>query len=275
MEKKLFFGVLVCISLLLTSCSEKPDPTQAEPKQTIEKSSQSTSICQLTMGWDPWEPYQYLTPENTLAGLDVELLSAFAQQANCEIKFVQKNWMNLLNGVRSGTIDILGGASKTKAREAFALFSENYRHESFVLYIRAEESEKYANKSLQQLLDSNFRLGITQDYIYGDMVSGLQDDLAYVDKLVTVPTTEVNYFNLMQNNIDGFLEDPFVAAYTIKRKGLQQQIAAHAIEVHSGDVAIMFSKKSVPPEIVEAFNSALVSLKQSGEYQKILSKYSR
>ena len=78
---------------------------------------------------------------------------------------------------------------------------------------------------------------------------------------------------MIQNQIDGFLEDPFVAAYTIKRKGLGDEIEAHPIRVHSGNVALMFSKKSVSEETVLAFNRALVKLMENGEYKRILDKY--
>ena len=88
-----------------------------------------------------------------------------------------------------------------------------------------------------------------------------------------MPVTELNYYNLIQGNIDGFLEDPFVAGYTIKRKGLSSKIVASGIEVHSGDVSIMFSKASIKLEMVERFNIALDDIKDSGEYQKILGKY--
>lgn len=273
MNKIRKFSLFGLILFTLVSCNESPQSSKTEAPKAEPKPSLLTADCQLTMGWDPWEPYQYLTPEDEVKGLEIELIKAIAKGAGCSVQFVQKNWMNLLNGIRKGTIDMLGGASRTESREKFALFSDNYRHESFILYVRAGEIEKYVNKTLGELLDGDFKLGVTQDYIYGDLVSDLQDNEAYREKFVSVPTTEVNYYNLLQNNIDGFLEDPFVAAYTIKRKGLVGEIEAHTIEVHSGDVAIMFSKKSVKTETVNAFNESLKNLKESGEYQEILAKY--
>jgi len=274
MGKKQLFSLLGFIMLLLVSCGESPQPEKEEIKKTEPKASILTAECQLNLGWDPWAPYQYLTPEDEVKGLEIDLISAMAKGAGCSIKFVQNDWMKLLNGIRSGQVDMLGGASQTKIREKFALFSNIYRRESFVLYVRDGDSEKFLGKSLKELLDGDFKLGITQDYIYGDKVTELQDDEAYSTKFVSVPISEVNFYNLLQNHIDGFLEDPFVAAYTIKRKGLQGQIEAHAIEIHSGEVAIMFSKRSVKPETVAAFNKALAKLKETGEYQKILAKYS-
>ena len=278
MKRGYSIGLISCLVFVLASCSESPEPKKPEPQQVVEKATpkqqESKPTCQLNMGWDPWEPYQYLTPENEVKGLEIELVSAMAKEAGCDIKFVQKNWMNLLNGIRNGSIDVLGGASKTSARESFAHFSDQYRYESFVLYVRKGEAAKYTGSSLKEILAGDFKLGVTEDYIYGDEVSELQDSPDNANKFVSVPTTEVNYYNLVQNQIDGFLEDPFVAAYTIKRKGLGDQIEAHPISVHSGDVSLMFSKKSVSEETVVAFNDALTKLKESGEYKKILDKYS-
>ncbi|MDQ7049672.1 MAG: transporter substrate-binding domain-containing protein [Enterobacterales bacterium] len=254
-------------------------PHKKETDKTPPAVAKDTAIpekhqCNLTLGWDPWEPYQYLTPDDTVQGLEIDLITAMANQVGCQIDFVQHDWMHLLQGIKNGSIDMLGGASETENRKSFAYFSAPYRQESFVLYVRTKQLDKYNDHTLIQLLDNQFRVGVTEDYIYGDQVSDIQDQEKYKNLIVTVPITEVNYYNLIQNNIDGFLEDPFVAGYTIKRKGLSRQIQATNIEVNSGTVSIMFSKASIQPEKVEAFNKALEAIKASGDYQKILDKYS-
>jgi polar amino acid transport system substrate-binding protein len=265
-------GFMTCCIFLLFSCSDNTPP---EKKQQETKTSKKlASKCKLDMGWDPWEPYQYLTPDDEVRGLEIDLINAIASEAGCKINYVQKSWMKLLHGIRSGSLDMLAGASKTESREQFAYFSDDYREESFILYVRAGEANKYKSQSLKELLDAGFKLGVTEDYIYGKKTNLLQDNPAYKNRFVYVPLTEVNYFNLLQNKIDGFLEDPFVAAFTIKRKGLQGQIEAHPLEIHSGSVAMMFSKKTVDEKTVTAFNEALARLKENGEYQKILAKYS-
>ncbi|MCF6193247.1 MAG: transporter substrate-binding domain-containing protein [Kangiellaceae bacterium] len=300
---KLIRSLLFLVFLVVFSCSQQePNPSdsnlsesnqsesateiseevsiKSDPKEISQEGSRSVTqleeeaACELILGWDPWEPYQYLTPDDQVKGLEIELIQSMARQVGCSVKFEQGEWMALLESLELGKIDMLGGASKTDARKTFAHFSIPYRHESFVLYLLAENMEIYAEKSIYELMDEKFRLGITDDYIYGDAISLIQDKKSYQSQIVTVPITEVNYYNLMQGNIDGFLEDPFVAGYTIKRKGLSAKISASGIKVHSGDVSIMFSKASVTPERVEQFNMALESIKNSGEYKKILDKYS-
>ncbi len=269
--------VFVALVLFLTSCGDKPAEQKSEPTQKVIQTKPvdpAKLTCALTVGWDPWEPYQYLTPDNQVRGLEIDLISSIAKEASCTITFIQNDWMRLLKGIRNGSIDMLGGASKTASREEFAYFSTPYRHESFVLYIRAEQKNEFAGKTLKQLLENKFKLGVTEDYIYGDEVSGFQDNPIIASQIIGVPITEMNYFNLIQHQVDGFLEDPFVAAYTIKRKGLAEQIIATTVGYDSGNVSFMFSKKSVSTEIVDAFNQGLKTIKASGEYDKILKKYS-
>lgn len=276
--KKITQTLILTLSILfIISCGEQT--SQKEVEKTPPAVATNTAIpeqpqCNLTLGWDPWEPYQYLTPDDKVQGLEIDLITAMADEVGCKIDFVQHDWMHLLQGIKEGSIDMLGGASQTENRKSFAYFSAPYRQESFVLYVRTNELDKFNGHTLTQLLDNQFRVGVTEDYIYGDQVSDIQDEDKYQKQIVTVPITEVNYYNLIQNNIDGFLEDPFVAGYTIKRKGLSRQIQATNIEVNSGSVSVMFSKKSVKPEMVEQFNQALESIKASGQYQKILDKYS-
>ncbi len=273
MKKQLLFSLVAGSLLFLAACGENPDPQKT--KSVTPQAVAGATGCKLKMGWDPWEPYQYITPEGEVRGLEIDLLSALANKAGCSLTYVQDNWVNLLAGIRDGSIDMLGGATETAVRKKFAYFSDSYRYESFLLYVRAGETEKYAGKSLQELLNNGFKLGVTEDYLYGDMVNALHDNADFSAQFVTVPITEVNYYNLTQDNIDGFLEDPFVAAFTIRREGLKDQIEALPLEIHSTDVSIMFSKKSVTKETVQAFNQALVKLKKSGEYDRILAKYRR
>jgi len=278
MKKQWLFNLVACLFLFVMACGENPDsePVKAPVSEAIEAVPEPAVVkaeCDLIMGWDPWAPYQYLTPEDEVKGLDVDLVTAVANEAGCDITFEQDNWMNLLTGIRNGNIDLLAGATRTESREKFALFSDSYRHESFSLYIRPDESEKYADKNLKGLLEAGFRLGVTQDYLYCPQINVLQDDERFSSQFVSVPITEVNYYNLTQGHVDGFLEDPFVAAFTIKGKGLQGQIEALALEISSGDVSIIFSRESVKEETVQAFNKALAKLKETGEYEKILAKY--
>jgi polar amino acid transport system substrate-binding protein len=270
MIMQLKLGLVLMTVLLVAACNE-PTPTK-QPEKSSQEQAQTSTHCKLTMGWDPWEPYMYLTPGNKVSGLDIEIIQALADEADCELTFEQDDWMTLLSKVEAGTVDLVAGASITEKRKSYALFSIPYRTESFVLYVRAGEADRFAG-SLKEILASGKKVGVTTDYIYGDEVSDLQDSEQYSKQFVNSAVGEANYYNLLQHTVDVIIEDPFVGAYNLKRKGISDQIEQLPITIHSGDVHIMFSIKSVDHSIVERFNQAINTIKSNGIYQKILKRY--
>ncbi len=277
--------VLMALALLLAAC-QSPEPPAAEsagteqtPAETPPKTEQTAradttqASCELTVGWDPWEPYHYQPVGDRVQGLDVDLIGAMAERAGCDLEWEQGSWASMLQLVRSGDLDLLPGATRTPEREAFAHFSEPYRRESFRIHVRADEAEKWSGKSLTELLENDFRLGLTHGYIYGEDVEQVLDDPRWEDQLVEVPVGELNFLNLMDFRIDGFLEDPFVAASIDHRRDWGVTFEALPLDVHSGDVHLMFSQVSVEPAIVERFDRALSELREDGDHQRILDRY--
>ncbi|NQD35718.1 amino acid ABC transporter substrate-binding protein [Permianibacter sp. IMCC34836] len=277
-------SLLPSLLLLLAACSGEapPDkaPVGAEPAgddavAQAESTPAVTGDCQLVMGWDPYEPYQYADQDGTVRGLDVELVSEMAKQAGCSLSFVQKDWSGLISDLRAGTVSVLAGASKVAERESFALFSQPYRQEMFALYVRAGEQDKWQGDSLAELVGpaKKMRIGITDGYVYGPDIDQLLDDAALGKQFVSAPFSEAHAANLLDRKIDGMLEDPFVATAMIRRKSLSDDINRADLQIKTGDVSLMFSKASVAPDTVKAFDAALAAMRADGRYQQILKRY--
>lgn len=277
--------IFMALALLLAACQNAESPAnesgdEAAANESATAAERSTETeeaapepCRLTVGWDPWEPYHYAPVGNRVQGLDVDLIGAMADRVGCELAWEQGSWASLLQLLPSGGIDLLPGATRTPEREDFAYFSEPYRKESFRVHVRADEAEQWAGRSLTELLENGFRLGLTRGYIYGEQVEEVLDDPQWQDQLVEVPVGELNFLNLMDFRIDGFLEDPFVAASIDHRRDWGVTFEDLPLDVHSGDVHLMFSKTSVDAALVERFNEALAEMRQSGEHQRILDRY--
>jgi ABC-type amino acid transport substrate-binding protein len=54
--------------------------------------------------------------------------------------------------------------------------------------------------------------------------------------------------------------------------GLQNKMEI-LMPIYSDNIYLMFSKKSMSPDIVKAFNSNLAELRESGAYDQIMNKY--
>ncbi|WP_199609277.1 substrate-binding periplasmic protein [Flocculibacter collagenilyticus] len=252
---------------------EQSNQAATAPKES-SKATNKQNDCQLTVGFDTWEPYQYVDIDREVKGLDIEILRLAAEKMECDLAFHQATWVELLGELRSGEIDLVLGASKTAERENFAIFSSPYREESFSLYVRNADDFKYQQADIKEFVEAGHKVGLVDQYYYGDTVDGLMDDDKLSSLFVPAMMSEINIARLLDMDIDGVLEDSFVGASIIRRKGLGQYITKHQITINTGSVYVMFSKKSVKPEIVNEFNKALDEIRNSGKFEELTDRYS-
>ncbi|HEX5793166.1 MAG TPA: transporter substrate-binding domain-containing protein, partial [Rheinheimera sp.] len=118
------------------------------------------------------------------------------------------------------------------------------------------------------------KVGVVNEYYYGEEVTALYADDEQRSKFVGAIISELNMARLLDEEIDGLLEDSFVGASILRRKGLDKYIQPHSISLGNSDVYVMFSKASMSPEQVEQFNAGLASLRDNGSYSRIMEKYS-
>lgn len=273
----LLCSAVVC--LLLSGC--KPAETQSPavpPAEAVTKVAETSSEpkvapCQLKLGFESWEPYQYVGLEQQASGLDIEIMQAVAGRMNCTLVLQHGTWQELLGQFRQGQLDVLLGASKTPAREQFALFSEPYRAEQFQLFVRKDDAGKFNFASVAEMVAAKHKVGLISDYYYGEQITALYSDEQMRPHFVESTMSEQNIAVLLDEQVDAVLEDSFVGAAIIRRKGLEQQIEPHSIKLEETPIYVMFSKSTVQPEQVSSFNQALQQLKESGDYQQLLSKY--
>ena len=67
------------VSSLIAACNQQP-AAQSAPLQA------APPPCKLSVGWDPWEPYQYADTDGEIRGLDIEILELLAADAGCDVQ---------------------------------------------------------------------------------------------------------------------------------------------------------------------------------------------
>ncbi|MFE8070499.1 transporter substrate-binding domain-containing protein [Marinobacteraceae bacterium S3BR75-40.1] len=229
--------------------------------------------CELISTWEPWPPYQYID-NGRLTGLDIELLEAIAKEAGCALHFVRQPWARALHDLKAGTLDVASGASRNSERETFAYFSNEYRKENMVLFVKASQVKDHAIKDVEDLARmSDFRLGITRNYFYGEAFEKVVKEGTFAGQLSMVTRTRQNFEKLRLGRIDGLLADLFVGAYLARELELQNQVAVYPLVVHSDSIHLMFSKAGVDPATVARMNRALKTIRENGTYQRIVERY--
>ena len=229
--------------------------------------------CQLTVGWEPWPPYQYQSEDGTVVGLDADLMRAIADEMPCELEWVPATWKRQLERMKSGKQDAAVGASYTEDRTSWGRYSGTFRESVNHLVVAAALDGRY--DSLEAFLSAGHTLGFMQDYHYGPEVMALLQSEAYADQLEATVATEANLLKLATGRVDGILMDAFVAA-SLKR-GLDSAKAARvgdqSIAVSGDDLHVLFSRASVSEDTADRFDAVLERLKADGTIQAIVDRY--
>lgn len=269
--------------LFISACTPQPEKAAKDTSSTdsiqpdlvvVAEQLVILDDCNLILGFDAWEPYQYSDVGGRVAGLDIELITGVAESIGCSITYQQGTWVDLLSLLKQGSIDMLLGASKTEAREEFAFFSDAYRMEEFSLYIRSGDEKRAAYKTLSEFIESGSRIGVVSDYLYGEEVAALLDDPEKSRYFVNAIMGELNIARLLDQDIAGFLEDSFVGASMLRRKALSDLIVAQGITIETGNIYVMFSQQGITQDQLAKFNAQLQKVKQSQLYEDLLKKYS-
>lgn len=255
----------------IVACSQSDEGNEQQEAQAEKPAAPE---CELVMGWDPWEPYQFIDSTGKVAGLDIEIARAVAAEADCDLELQQGSWADLLKGIQDGRINLVAGATRTPAREGSAWFTTPYRSESFAVYVRPDDLDACAaSDSLRSFLEEGKTVGTVADYYYGGIVTELQEDPEVSELIIDSPVSELNYSKLRNRQIDAFIEDPFVATSKIRAGGLDSVIAECPLEVHSGDVSFMLSRAGVDEATFRRFEESLQSLQAKGAVKGMLKRY--
>lgn len=225
------------------------------------------------MGWDPWEPYQYEIAGGQVFGLDVDLLTAVTRNAGCILDFRRGTWRELLDQLKNGDIDLLGGATRTAERERFAWFTDPYRDEQFRLYVRSDQLSDLGARPFQELITDGLRFGVIEDYLYGEPVTSFQDDPQFQGQFEYTSMAEINMSRLLDGVVDGIIEDQYVGASIIRHKSLGDAVSPHPLQFDSSPVSIMVSRASVDEALFNRLNASVRELRANGAIDKILAQY--
>lgn len=226
----------------------------------------------ISMGWEDWRPYQFKESDGSVKGLDVEIVRAVFKRLGQDIDLVELPWKRHVNNIKDGRTDIAASASKTTEREEFASFSDPYRTESVVMYIRKEDNGKYKFKKLKDIIGTNFSLAVVRGYYYGEEFEELMKTPEFQKHVQEVNDNQLAQRQLVRKRVDGFLEDPIAATIELRAEGIYDEVMEH-MPIYSDDIYVMFSKKSTSEDLIKKFNESLAQIREDGSYQKIFDKY--
>lgn len=231
--------------------------------------------CSKTVRWYDDAPYSFRSPDGRVVGFDAELTSAILKRTGCAAVFVEMPWARALSELEAGRLDILSGSFRTPQREVFAHFSAPALQSSNLLYLGAQARSRYRLTRLDELAGTPFRLGVQIGVSYGEKFDAFKADPHFKDNQVPV-TLRRNAWRMMElGRLDGMIADEATAALELQQLGLAGQIKPSGVVVSTSTSMVAFSKRTVSPQFVTAFNKALQAVIADGEYRRIRERYLR
>ncbi len=234
----------------------------------------------LKNGWYLWEPYQFNKPTPSgykLVGMDIELLKNIAHRVGVSIDYETVGWKKHQEDLKEGIRDIASGATYTDARAEYVYFSRPYRYEENSLFMMNSNDKELSFDSISEFLAQvrlqNIVLGITKGFIYADsQINLFIKDEANNDIVMSYDNDVDALQAMIRGEIDGFMSDRVVGAAAILSEKVNSLVKEVQLNIKT-PIHLMFSKKSVPIELVDKFNTEIKDFSASDEYKKIVKTY--
>jgi polar amino acid transport system substrate-binding protein len=233
---------------------------------------------EILSGWFPLEPYMHVEDRQGiphLTGLDIRMLEVATKNAGFRANFEQLPWQQLLAAIKSGKRQIAPFATQTPEREQWAYFSDPYRWEENVLYVKKGTELRFTSipDLLKEFERKQFRLGVMDGFVYADaQINAYIADPKNAARIIRVKFDNDNLMNLGQGKIDGFFTDRLSGATLVWRLGDRQLVEEIVLGIHT-PIHFIMSKQSTTPEMVAKINASLKTMRENGDHSRVMRQY--
>ncbi len=233
----------------------------------------SWASCTKTVRWYDDAPYSFKGANGEVEGISVDLARAALAAIGCEAKFLEMPWARALVELQAGRLDILPGALRTGEREQFAYFSRPVNRSPNMLFIGAKVASRYRFKSLDDIVGTQFKLGVQIGVAYGPEYNRLIKTPDFQARTTMITSRRSAWKMLELQRIDGVIADEVSALTELKQLGLSRTAIKSELVVSDAPAAFALSKASTSPPFVGDFDKALGRLMADGSYKAILERH--
>ena len=230
------------------------------------------TVCDRTLkvGVSEYWPFIF-SSDNKYKGVDVTLLDKISQLTGCQFSYHPLPFNRLVRGIQDGSIDIGTAFLANDTRKQFAHFSTTYFSGNDYVYFNKDAASASSVKqatSLNQLL--GLRYAKVLGYSYGETTDQFLTWLPK-DKVSIVNDQDAALRMIKTQSADWIILSELEAEKLFREHGedfylgVNSHIVANANRWH-----VMYSKQSVSPEVVEAFDEVIQEVK--GELAESVSR---
>ncbi len=206
-----------------------------------------------------YPPFSY-RDGGDLAGFDVDIGRALAEEMGMTAEPVGNPWQTLIAALRSERFDaVIGSMAITEQRLEQVDFTDPYYSSGAQVFISED------NQELQDVEDIRGKtLGVLVASSFADAAKQYSEDLTtYTDDVTALRDLTV------RGRVDAVITDQLIGMNAIKEAGLGVKPLGDPIYVD--DIGIAVNKGN--QEMLERLNTALAAIKENGRYAEISEQY--
>ncbi|MHC1719571.1 MAG: substrate-binding periplasmic protein [Clostridiaceae bacterium] len=167
----------------------------------------------ITVGADPFPPYQYYDDDGELKGSDYETVKESFKKAGYEIKVILGEWAGVESLLAEGKIDAAFQVQKNPEREKKYYFSELLRSATTEIVTGCKTLKL---ESLSKIEEKKLSVGVIANYSYGKDIDSLDNSLKR-----SFNSQEELLRAIDERKVDIGVFDKGVKEYIAEREGLK------------------------------------------------------
>lgn len=269
---KVYYGLLAGV-LALAGCNQAP---QTAPEKAPEKASESTSetkpetteaksetgTTQVRIATESnYKPFSYLDNQGNHQGFEIDLIHALCGEMKADCTISSQDWDSLIPGLTANKYDaVFASMSATDERRKVVNFSDPYFNNKLVLV---------GKKDIQATIDDvdGKNVAVQQATVSASYLADNHPKAV----VKTYDKQDNAYLDLSAGRADFMLSDIVPMLDWLKtEQGADFEIKGEPIDI---DDKVAVAIKKGDTVTLDKFNTTLASLKQTGEYDKIVAKY--
>lgn len=265
--KKITLSFALCAGLF--GCTDKPTETpvstESQPTTTSEQipsnlPSDAPVVRVVTSGVLP--PLTYLDEKGTLTGIDVDIIHAIGENQGFKVELHKELFVDMLPGLESGKYQaVISGLSPSAER--IAKFNPTNAYLQNPSVIMHQPNLTVTNVASLKPLRVATMKDTTQEKLINELAPASHEAVETVFQL---------YQGLIQQKYDAVLQDKyFLEHIAANYPDYQMNVVEYDKAPHAADIVIYTQKGD--QELLDKINAGIDNLQQSGEIDRIISKY--
>jgi polar amino acid transport system substrate-binding protein len=208
-----------------------------------------------------YPPFEYVDEAGNIVGFDIELIGAIAEEAGFEFELVNTRWDGIFVALANGEFDaVISAATITAERAETVNFSDPYFNAGQMITVRADDSsistpEDLAGKRVGVQLGTTGDIWLTEE-------TGAE--------VVRYDENTLAFQALANGDVDAAVADGPTAIDIVKANPEMNLLVLPGVYTDE-EYGIAVIKEN--PDLLEAINSGLAAVRESGKYDEIYDKY--